>query len=401
MKNWIARGALLGATALASWSYGGGDGEERTHGRTRYRIVSLSSLGGTNSRANSINDLGLMAGYTTRPGDPRREATLWFFGARAELGTLGGPSSSVVWPVKNDRGIVAGISYTDKADPYEEDWSCSAFLPGAEPAGQHLQCLGFVWEWGTMRPLPTLGGTHGFATGANNRRQIVGWAENDVEGGDCDRPQVLQFRPVLWGPGTEQVTELPLIDGDSSGSATAINDRGQIVGISGECDQAVGRHSAKHAVLWEHGRVRDIGDLGRRSWNTPMAINERGDVVGFAAVNDDDPDNPINHAFRWTRHAGIEDLAMLTGDDNSQANSINEHGEIVGNSCLGAVCRAFLFKNGEMHDLKGLLETSFPHALENAQDINDLGYIAGRAIDRTTTPQQRWAFVAIPTRTRD
>ena len=44
--------------------------------------------------------------------------------------------------------------------------------------------------------------------------------------------------------------------------ATAINDRGQVVGISGTCDQAVGRFTAAHAVIWEEGGVRDIGDLG-------------------------------------------------------------------------------------------------------------------------------------------
>jgi hypothetical protein len=43
---------------------------------------------------------------------------------------------------------------------------------------------------------------------------------------------------------------LPLIAGDSSGATTAINDRGQAVGISGSCDQAVGRHrSARGPVI--------------------------------------------------------------------------------------------------------------------------------------------------------
>ena len=72
-------------------------------------------------------------------------------------------------------------------------------------------------------------------------------------------PQVLQFRPAVWTLGPpDQIQDLPLIPGDSSGAATAINDNGQIVGISGICDQAVGRHTAKHAVLWENGTVTDI-----------------------------------------------------------------------------------------------------------------------------------------------
>lgn len=89
----------------------------------------------------------------------------------------------------------------------------------------------------------------------------------------CVPPQVLQFRPVVWGPGPHQLRELPPLPGDTSGAATAINDRGQVVGISGICDQAVGRYTARHAVLWENGHATDFGNLGGDSWNTPMAIN--------------------------------------------------------------------------------------------------------------------------------
>lgn len=399
MKISIARGALLGATALASLSYGGGsdDAQEHRSGRTRYRIVSLSSLGGTNSRANSINNAGLVTGYSNLP-DGTRHATAWFFGALADLGTLGGPSSGVFWPVKNNNGIVAGISYTDKPDPNNEDWSCGFFLTG-EPEGQHLQCLAFVWEWGVMRPLATLGGTHGFATGVSNRREVVGWAENDFVDPDCDpnSAQKLQFRPVVWGPGTDDIRELPLYSDDTSGAATAINNRGQIVGISGTCDQAVGRRTAEHAVLWERdGGVISIGNLGRETWNTPMAINEHGVVVGFAPINDDDPDDPVTHAFLWRRGRGMEDLGVLKDDLTSQANGINRHGQVVGTSTGALGSRAFLWEHGVMKDLKELLDAPFPYDLENAQDINDQGVIVGRAIDRTTTPTQRWAFVAVP-----
>src|SRR5262249_33817012 len=142
-------------------------------------------------------------------------------------------------------------------------------------------CLGFKWENGRMRALrPLPGGNNSFATGADNRGRVVGWAENDVRDSTCVGTQVLQFRPVIWGPDTNQIQKLPLIPGDTSGAATAINDRGQIVGISGICDQAVGRRTARHAVLWDEGKVVDIGNLGAELWNTPMSINQRGDVVG-------------------------------------------------------------------------------------------------------------------------
>src|SRR5207247_7505167 len=65
------------------------------------------------------------------------------------------------------------------------------------------------------------------------------------------------------------------------------------------CDQAIGRHTAKHAVLWENGGVTDIGDLGAAWWNTPTAINQGGDVVGFAG-DPAFPEGDILHAFIWT-----------------------------------------------------------------------------------------------------
>ena len=177
-----------------------------------------------------------------------------------------------------------------------------------------------MWQNGVMTPLPTLGGTHGFAAGTNNRGQIVGWAENTVHDSKCEPPQVLQFRPVVWGP-DDRIRELPLLPGDTSGAATAINDRGQVVGISGICDQAVGRFTARHAVLWDDGKVIDIGNLGGVAWHTPNAINLRGDIVGFANFSEADGGNLRPHAFLWTESDGIEDLGTLPAplDDNSDA----------------------------------------------------------------------------------
>jgi len=43
---------------------------------TSYRITILSSLGGTNSRANSINDLGIVAGYSKPAGNAVRHASV-------------------------------------------------------------------------------------------------------------------------------------------------------------------------------------------------------------------------------------------------------------------------------------------------------------------------------------
>ncbi len=382
MRSLIARFVVLGSVLLAGVAYG-----------KDYRVTNLPSLGGTVSRGNSIDDRGWVAGYSNLAGNQSRHATLWLKGSVIDLGTLGGPNSSVAWSVKNNRGILAGIAQTATPDPLGENWSCSAFFPAATATG--YICLGFVWEDGVMRALPTLGGNNGFATGANNRGQVVGWAENTVHDPTCVPPQVLQFRAVVWGPGNGQIQELPPLPGDTSGAATAINDRGQVVGISGTCDQAVGRFTAAHAVLWDTGTVTDIGNLGGTTWNTPMAINQSGDVVGFASQPGDDPDNPQLRAFLWTRRGGIQNLGTLPGDVYSEAHGINEQRQVVGTSCdAGGNCRAFVWEDGVMKDLNALVAPGYTGVLTTAQDINDRGEITGRAFVASTG--ERPAFLAIP-----
>jgi probable HAF family extracellular repeat protein len=365
----------------------------RAPGRPMYEVTTLASLGGTESAGNSINNRGWIAGFSNLPGDRTRHATLWRRGSIVDLGTLGGPNSAVAWPVKNNRGVIAGIAETSRLDPLGEAWSCSAFFPG-DPSGH--TCLGFVWESGRMRALPTLGGDNGFATGVNQRGQVVGWAENTVHDPTCNPPQVLQFRAVIWGPGNGRIQELPPLRGDTVTAATAINDRGQVVGISGICDNAVGRFSARHAVLWEKGKAVDIGNLGGVAWHTPMAINDRGDVVGFSNPPGDDGGRFIAHAFLWTGHGGIIDLGTLPGDTISQALGINARRQVVGLSCGQSGCRAFLWDGGVMTDLNTLVASGSAGHLVFANDINDAGVIAGQALDQETG--EGLAFAAVPNR---
>lgn len=374
----------------------------------RYRIDSLESLGGVSSRGNSINNRGWIAGFSNLSATIRH-AALWRGDSPVtDLGTLGADerNSAVTWSVKNTRGLIVGISQTNTPMPLGENWSCSAFI-----AGNSYTCLGFVWENDEMRPLnPLPGGNNSFATGANNRGEVVGWAENGVRDPTCRaNNQVLQFRPTVWQASSGQIREMPTLEGDSSGAITAINDRGQMVGISGDCDQAVGRYTARNAVLWERGRfinrIVNLDNLGAGFWNTPTAINQRGDVVGFAGVAGF-PEGNIFQAFIWTRRDGIRRLPPLEnlGHVHATADGINERRQIVGTSCAFVAnaltdCRAVIWENGVVKDLNDLKDPAFAPRLENAKDINDRGVITGRyvvVVNGTITERQ--AFRATPGR---
>src|SRR2546423_6798732 len=366
--------------------------------RTQYQVSDLPGLGGTSNGGNSINDQTWVSGYA-RLADRNRHAALWRNSLLTDLGTFGGPNSSVTWNVKNTAGIIVGISQTADPEPLGEAWSSAFFY--STPKNVGYINLGFVWEQNQMRGLPNFpGGNNGFATGANNLGQVVGWAENGVHDPTCCCTQVLQFRPALWTLGPpDQIHDLPLIPGDTSGAATAINDKGQIVGISGICDQAVGRNTAKHAVLWENGGVTDLGNFPAAWWNTPTTINQHGDIVGFAG----DPafvEGDVLHAFMWTREDGLRPLQPLKGRTpqhvDSEAYGINEARQVVGVSCDAdqTDCRAVVWDHGayptDLNDLKG----GYFAFLALAKDINDKGEITGRAIDPTTGALI--AYLAVP-----
>jgi probable HAF family extracellular repeat protein len=393
---------VLGAVALVFAQ----NAEAKGKPKPQYQLSTLPSLDGTNSGGNSINDLTWVAGYS-RMLNRDRHAILWRDSTLTDLGTLGGPNSSVTWNVKNTSGIIVGISQTSTPEPLGENWSSAIFYSSPNNVG-YIN-LGFVWKNNQMRGLPPFaGGNNSFATGANNLGQVVGWAENGIHDPTCccqsdPGHQVLQFRPAVWDLGPpDKIHDLPLIPGDTSGTATAINDNGQIVGISGICDQAVGRRSAKHAVLWENGTVTDIYPGAPAPWwNTPTAINQHGDVAGFVGVPSD-VDGNILQAFIWTKDNGLKVLKPLRGHVpqhvHSEAYGINEADQVVGVSCDADQndCRAVIWDHGVYPtdlndpDVKG----SYSGFLTIAKDINNKGEITGRGVDPATG--SLIAYLAVP-----
>src|SRR5207248_1147632 len=128
--------------------------------KVQYNVSNLTSLGGTSSGGNSINDLSWVAGYS-RMLNRDRHATLWRNGSLTDLGTLGGPNSSVTWNVKNTAGIIVGISQTLTPEPLGESWSSANFYSTPHDVG--FINLGFVWQNNQMRGLPPFpGGNNGF-----------------------------------------------------------------------------------------------------------------------------------------------------------------------------------------------------------------------------------------------
>lgn len=342
----------------------------------RFSYEALRPLAGSTAIGASINAHGLVAGTSTTNGTAKH-ATVWLNGKARSLGTLGGPgsSSAVLWP--SSGRVIAGITQTDKPDPNNESWSCGFFLP-ARPG---YACVGFAYVDGKMRALPTLGGPNGFAAGANSRGLVAGWAEENVRDSSCVGTQVLRFRATVWDVRTLRPRELRPLRGDSVSAATGVNDRGRVIGISGACDQAVGRGSAREPVVWDHGKPRALTDLGGIAWDTPMDLNEDGDIAGFVNRSAADGTSLRPLPVWWTASGRLHRLTLPSGFTFGQALGINARRHVVGVALSEdfSQCAAVLWKSDTkpivLQDQTGRLQPC------DANAINDRGQITGDATD--------------------
>lgn len=76
------------------------------------------------------------------------------------------------------------------------------------------------------------------------------------------------------------VTDLGAPAGYQTSQATALNDKGQVVGSSTSVADGI---STTHAFLWENGVMRDLGSLATQAGDMgtiARAINNSGDIVG-------------------------------------------------------------------------------------------------------------------------
>jgi probable HAF family extracellular repeat protein len=163
--------------------------------------------------------------------------------------------------------------------------------------------------------------------------------------------------------------------GGYGGTATGINNRGQIVGSS----DFGGSFPDGHAFLYTAGQLTDLGTLGAATGSQAASINNAGQVVGITfGPGSGEPGVAFLYAEGKMTNLGY----FVTPYD------INDSGEIVGAGDFGSLIypEAFLYSDGVLTNLNSLLPDGSDWELLSATAINDKGQIVGIGLRPVPVP---------------
>ena len=247
-------------------------------------------------------------------------------GSVTDLGALPGTNNSIpVWI--SETGLIAGLSQNGLIDPLFDFPEFRAVLWNLDRS---------------LIDLGTFGGTNSSAYSVNSRGQVVGVASNTTEENpdfaqfiSIDFPSATQVRAFRWQNGSMQ--DLGTLGGNDA-SATTVNERGQIVGVSytNTTPNETTGVPTMHPFVWENGAMRDLGSLGGTLAmpgsftfsGGSRVLNDIGEMAGTSMLDGDE----VLHAFVWS-NGSITDLGTL-GGRTSEALAINNKGQVVGRARL-------------------------------------------------------------------
>jgi len=225
-------------------------------------IMGLPTLGGNNGQAAAINNreqiVGISETTAPDPGCPPSKQpgttvlpVMWERGEVRALPTLPGEPDGFVQGL-NDRGQAVGATGT-----------CTSFAIHA-----------VLWENDHAFQLADLGHTGSNAYAINNHGQAVGYVST-TDGSTI----VASF----WEDGARgAVTNLGILPGDGAAFATGVNNRGQVVGST------FNSQGWSRGFIWHDNVMTDLNTLIPKDSNffinAASNINERGQISGMATV---------------------------------------------------------------------------------------------------------------------
>jgi probable HAF family extracellular repeat protein len=225
----------------------------------------------------------------------------------------------------------------------------------------------FIYSDGVLTDLGTLPGNdlHSRGLHINNAGQVTGiswfiFGETPIHSA------------FLYSNGLMQGIIIGRPSGPRIFDTLDLNDAGQVVGAS-----TFPNVPCIHAFVYSGGTVKDIGALPGGACSSAQAINNRGEVAGVSRTNSS---SSVEHLFLYSGGV-MQDLGSLGGEITGGLShvSMNNSGQIVGfywpeNSNSFS---AFLYSDGVLTDLNSLIPADSGWVLKTANDINEYGQIVG------------------------
>jgi probable HAF family extracellular repeat protein len=293
-----------------------------------------------------------------------------------DLGTLGGPISFFAYPGSlNINSHGTAIAEAETSIP---DPNCL----------QPPTCLvnhGLKWQNGVATDMGALPGRNStsFPFWVNDHGDVVGESTNGVFDPLTGYPELTA---VLWEEG--KILDLGTLGGNVS-FASAINNRGLVVGgalnaIPDSDSTAFTSNLIPFAIatqirafLWQDGVMRDLGTLGNGNNAVALLVNDRGQVAGISTTNTSATSptgNFTQHPFFW-ENGHMVDIGTL-GGTSGIPNWMNSRGQVVGSSNVVGDQNDHPFFWDKKEGLKDL--GLFPGGSHgHATWINDAGEIVG------------------------
>lgn len=189
--------------------------------------------------------------------------------------------------------------------------SSGQVLGSSVPYGANDIRGAFLWSQPSAIADIQIEGKFDLPGGINNNGQIVGTASGSGS--------------AVLRQANGELVQLEGLAGAYNSSALAINDRGWMVGNSGD-----------FAVLWKGvGVAQSIGGIAG-SYSYATDINDSGSVTWVESLYDNGQWAGITHAYVW--NGGVSTLLQsLSAGDSCFAYSISDSGRVVGSSGSHAV----------------------------------------------------------------
>jgi len=219
------------------------------------KVTILPTLGGTTGYGDQINNKNHVVGSTTLTGNSNLHATMWVGKQVINLDQFGGISSS--GNLINNLDQVAGT--------YNPD--------GISARAYFLTRAGW-------RNIGSLGGSYTYTFGINDSGMVTG--QSDISNTPDPVFGFPNFHGYVWQNGV--LTDFGSVFGDDFSIGEYMNSSGQIIGTSD-----LNGDMYAHSFLYDHGTITDLSTLSGDQVSWGLGINNVGQMVGTSGLRDPDP----------------------------------------------------------------------------------------------------------------